>query len=306
MSTVRTVFAGVSLMGLIGGAACIPIGFDDLSHIPSTATFTSTTTTELSASASSPSTTMGMGDTTMLTSVGPDPTTGTTADPLMTDPQMTEASTTATTSASASTCGTDGCGSGTSTSDGPAETTEDMSTGCMVDCTPRRVFVTGGLYPGNFAVGMDAFVAADEICMADAMLKDVTGEFKAWISVIGGDSPSTRFDTNFGGDYVLAPLLVDPEPTPIVIASGWNGLTDGTLFEAINVKANGAEVEEAVSVWTGTSIDGTPFGGSCGAWDLTMGVGTTGTYTEFDFDWTNGGTGMCNGLRRIYCFEDPL
>lgn len=305
MSTVRTVFAGVSMMGLIGGAACIPVGFDDLSHIPSTATFTSTTTTELSASAtSSPSTTMGMGDTTTLTSVGPDPTTGTTADPLTTDPQMTEASTTTTTSTS--TCGTDGCDSGTSTSGGSAETTEDMSTGCMGDCTPRRVFVTGGTYPGNFAVGMDAFVAADEICNTNATDNGVEGKFKAWISVSGGDSPSTRFDTSFGGNYVLAPLLEDPKPTPIIIASGWSGLADGMLLDNINVKANGIEDNTAPSVWTGTTIDGTPFGGSCGAWDLTMGVGTTGTDAELNGEWTNSGTGNCTSLRRIYCFEDPL
>lgn len=322
MALVRTVFAAVSLMGPIGATGCIDVGFDDVLTISSTASSGSTrttdccATTEISASATSspPTSTTGTDGATVTTTTEADPTNGTAADtstteslmtePLMTGPCMDCGTTGTTTAAETSTCGTDACG--TSTSGEPAETTEDVSTGCMGDCTPRRVFVTGMTFPGNFSAERGpAFATADEICNEDAMDKGVTGTFKAWISVSGGDSPSTRFDTTFGGDYVLAPLLVDPQP-PVVVAIGWNGLTAGTLLHKINVKADGFEVNTAPSVWTGTAIDGTPFGDSCGAWDVTTGVGRVGTYTNIDGDWTNTTDGNCDTNRRLYCFEDPL
>lgn len=202
-----------------------------------------------------------------------------------------------------STCGTDGCSEGTSSGEGTDTTTGDTTTGCMGDCTPRRVFVTSNGFAGDFAAVGDPFTKADEKCAMDALAKGLTGNFKAWISV-GMIGPSTRLDTSFEGPYVLPQPAMDPAP-PVVIAHGWKDLTDGSLDHEINADAAGTTVVVAPTVWTGSLSSGEP-SSTCGNWNAVDGMATFGTLTDKDKGWSDDGKTLCAGKRRLYCFEDPM
>ncbi len=154
------------------------------------------------------------------------------------------------------------CGPGTVDAD------NDASTECVAynaNCgagDSRCMFVTTATYPGNFvAQGEDALDTADELCQqhAEAANPPLPGSYRAWLSVDGGDSPSTRFEMPAPLPYLL--------PDGARVADDWTHLIDGTARVFVD------KTEDANNVgggfWSFTASEGTPTanpGEDCDGW----------------------------------------
>jgi cysteine-rich repeat protein len=177
--------------------------------------------------------------------------------------------------------------------DGDDDDADECSNACEA---PRVMFVTSTDYKGN----LGGLSGADALCQAaaDAVPALEGKTFKAWLSDDTG-SPSTRFDTAFGGRYVL----VDDT----TVATGWADLTDGMLEHAVDMTETGMMVSSGP--WTNTKADGTALGADhCENWSVGMfgPKGAYGTTTATDATWTDvGDANSCAGAFPIYCVEDP-
>lgn len=177
--------------------------------------------------------------------------------------------------------------------DGDEDDADECSNACEA---PRVMFVTDADFKGN----LGGLTGADEKCQqaAAAVPALQSKTFKAWLSDDTG-SPSTRFDTTFGGRYVL----VDDT----TVATGWADLTDGTLAHAIDLTETGMMVGSGT--WTNTKPDGTAIGAEhCTNWSFGM-IGQKGAYgdtTATDTTWTDlGDSNSCSAAFPLYCVEDP-
>lgn len=147
----------------------------------------------------------------------------------------------------------------------------------------KRVFVS----PINTS-NLGGIAGADAICQADADQHGLSGTYYAWLSD-STTSPSQRFTRSLG-NY----KLVDGT----VIASGWAGLTSGSLLSPINRTSSGNPFGVTL-LMTGTNVDGTAYSSdsalSCddytstshGQWEL--GIQMTTNW------WTYNGAAVCSG-----------
>lgn len=184
-----------------------------------------------------------------------------------------------------------------------ADGSADSSGDCGVVDPNKRIFVSSALYTGDTG----GLVGADSKCQALADAAGLCGMFKAWLSDGTGDAAGRL--THATGNYVLM--------NGQVVASGWAGLTSGTLQHAIDrTETNGVAPIGTVTcgggaivpVWTGTTSSGAAAAsGSCGNWRST-GTGVSGVFGSADT--TNSAwTGMCQLLTvcpstaALYCVE---
>lgn len=169
--------------------------------------------------------------------------------------------------------------------------------------TNKHIFVSSALYTGDTG----GLAGADSKCQALADAAGLCGMFKAWLSDGTGDA--TFRLTHATGNYVLM--------NGQIVASGWSGLTSGTLQHAIDrTETNGAAPIGTVTcgggaivpVWTGTTSSGAvAASGSCSNWRST-GTGVAGVFGSADA--TNAAwTAMCQLLTvcastaALYCVE---
>jgi hypothetical protein len=127
----------------------------------------------------------------------------------------------------------------------------------------------------------------------------IPGVFKAWLSD-SFHSPSTRF-TQSTGNYVR----VDGA----IIANGWSFFN---LQNPINVDETGKTVSSPF-VWTDTIMTGSsadPAGyvqvacsNGYSSWANSTASGRIGLSDRTDAQWTNTGTGTCDGQHHLYCFQ---
>ncbi len=104
----------------------------------------------------------------------------------------------------------------------------------------KYIFVSSTPFSGRFG----GFEGADTYCQTMANSVPLGGVFKAWVST-SSSSPSAYF-IRHRGDYIT--------PTGIVVANGWDDLTDGTLQHPINITESGGLYEGLV--WTDTAVNG--------------------------------------------------
>ena len=165
--------------------------------------------------------------------------------------------------------------------------------------TYKRVFVTSTFYTGN----LGGLSGADQKCSDRASAANLGGTWKAWISD-SNKSPASQSDgdiwTQFNGEY----RLVDGTK----VADTWTDLTDESLDNAINITENNTPVS-ASATWTNTLATGSiNFAGtilSCNDWKdgTNSSFGLGGVPQATTQSWTVGDDEYCNGLRRLYCFE---
>jgi hypothetical protein len=165
---------------------------------------------------------------------------------------------------------------------------------CLGDCScPRRVFVTSQSYDGN----LGGLAGGEAKCQALADAAALGGEYKAWLALTGGASPSTTFE-----QASVPYVLVDGT----LIANDWADLTDGTpLPNLINLTETGASEGDLGFKWTNVKADGTAgIGPDCDGWmsNSNLDSGKVGT-TSFEF-WTDASSTDCASEVHLYCFED--
>jgi hypothetical protein len=173
-------------------------------------------------------------------------------------------------------------------------------------CTPRpcgkggpcRVFITSTTYSGN----LGGVTGADDKCNERARAAKLPGTYKAWLA-----------------DYFRSPLIdFTHSPGPYVLVNGmrvannWNDLTGGwpeAGHRYVDVQIDVTEFGQTVasqSVWTGATAAGTWAGQDCSFWISSSGPplsGTVGITSRTDVGWTNNGASSCNGVNRLYCFQ---
>jgi len=157
----------------------------------------------------------------------------------------------------------------------------------------KTVFVTDGSYEGN----LGGLAEADEICQAEADAAGLAGEFKAWLSD-STEGPLSRF-THAEVPYRLV--------NGVVVAYGWDDLTDGEFSQHIDVTATG-QVDVEQYVWTNTDTGGAPSNAygdpsidSCDNWTSRTASGIVGVTAIWH--WTLHGTIGCYSPIRLYCMQ---
>lgn len=182
--------------------------------------------------------------------------------------------------------------------------------GCAADCKffERNVFITSATFKGDMSSAMmpslDAALMGvargDNRCQSLAEMAGLPGTYKVWLS----DSiaqPVSRFDTTFKGHYRLR-----SGDFPIV-ATGWEGLADGTLDHPIDADELGSLTSGEV-VWTNTSTGGTQVSkeNHCDSWTTAVLNSSTivGDSSESSESWTDGVSNPCKNGSRLYCFQD--
>jgi hypothetical protein len=183
--------------------------------------------------------------------------------------------------------------------------------GAAVPATPpsgRRVFLTSTSGNGRLASWADAggltgLAAADSVCRARARAAGFAAadSFKAWMSTA---SASAAVRVTAAGPWSRL--------DGVVIAADRTDLLDSALAAPIQQDEVGTYVVGTGTLsfetaWTGTLTDGTPNTYTCNSWVTGTSGGTYGGGGHFeavDSYWTWAFFGSCNGVRRMYCFED--
>jgi len=171
----------------------------------------------------------------------------------------------------------------------------------IMGCQSRTVFVTEAIYDGLFG----GLTAADAICQDEAQEAGLTGTYIAWLSD-SVEGPDTRF-VQGTVPYALV--------NGVQIAGSWDGLTDGTLQNPINVTAAGNPVTDYTYVWTNTlpwgepdNMEGDPRFDSCDDWGTSQLYisGRVGDANRTDNAWTKEDALLeCSGnMLSLYCFQD--
>lgn len=149
--------------------------------------------------------------------------------------------------------------------------------------------------------GSSGIAAGDSVCRnlaTDAGLSHPES-FKAWLSD-GSVDAIDRFDHD--GPWV--------RPDGVAVAADKNELTSGTLFTSIGQTEQGdymAMMVDNITVWTGTSTDGTGAGSYCQGWSngTSDEFGNRGQSTHTISSWTQFASAMpCHLFGRVYCLSD--
>jgi hypothetical protein len=164
------------------------------------------------------------------------------------------------------------------------------ASGSCID--PKVVFVTSTTHNGN----LGGLSGADAICQARAVSSLLTGTYRAWLSVPGGDAADRM-------THATIPYLLRNGD---IIADNWDDLVDGTLDAPINI-SDTVGIVPAASVWTATAADGTysAIAGSCNSWTSSSAPfdSVIGNVPSVDTGWSQAGIGPCSSAIRLYCVE---
>lgn len=179
--------------------------------------------------------------------------------------------------------------------------------GCSNYCTlPRYVFITSETYDGTLAPTIDnksGIELADAHCQALAASAQLSGYFRAWISV-GSNDPVDRFDTSFKGAY----RLVDGTS---IASNGWQSFAN---FEHSNpiAKDEKNDVAYGQGVWTSTLSTGVGANNDCKGWSsiamadtALLGLSSSGmNNVNPPQAWTDYAAFGCDEPHRLYCIQD--
>lgn len=171
----------------------------------------------------------------------------------------------------------------------PSSGTCNASGTCI---SAKYVFVTAATLPSN----MGGTVGADTKCQNIAATAGLGGAWMSWTSS-SASWPSIRFTKSTAAPY--------RQLDDTIVANDWAGLTSGALLHGIAI-ANNKMLLPQVDVWTGTSVDGTYAGASCGDWLAANGTTTAavlGVSGATDGAWTTGKTDVCALMAHLYCFQ---
>lgn len=154
----------------------------------------------------------------------------------------------------------------------------------------KRVFVTSQTYTGNIG----SLANADMICEGAAT--NLAGSWRAWLSDANSSAASRVADV--GPWY-----LVDQTTLVFVNLAHAIDITDGPNAP-ISVDENGNTVS-TFETWTGTFDDGSSAGMNCNNWTTAVLEikGRSGHAGAVDHLWGSADNTSCNGLLRLYCFE---
>jgi hypothetical protein len=152
----------------------------------------------------------------------------------------------------------------------------------------HRVFITSLQLHAN--IGLGGF---DVACNQAGSKIDMKAKWAAWIS-----TTSVKAIDHVGH---VGPWVVAFTNQPIAVTEAT--LTSGALINGIDRSELNGQIT-GQSVFTGTSLDGTWSGNSCGDWTLndTASKGTRGISGHKDATWTAAALG-CDMDAHIYCFE---
>jgi hypothetical protein len=169
--------------------------------------------------------------------------------------------------------------------------------------TDKTIFVSSAVYTG----ALGGFAGANDKCQKLAEAAGLCGSYKAWL----GNDTDTPIDlfTHPTGNYVL--------PSGEIVASGYAGLTSGTLKHAINVTENKMPAPQGTvrcggnpssPVWTDVMANGNvAMSGSCSNWSSSS-TGPAGVFGDANST-TASWTAMCQLLTvcadsaALYCVE---
>lgn len=125
----------------------------------------------------------------------------------------------------------------------------------------KRVFVTSATYKSDFLNKTGGDVAgADKICQDIAGSANLTGTYRAWLSVYeygkceGMLRPERGLSSNVGAAAV--PYMNICGSNPVKIADNFYDLVDGYLAHPISCTEKGLRFSGTPGVWTGTRTDG--------------------------------------------------
>ncbi len=161
----------------------------------------------------------------------------------------------------------------------------------------RIVFVTSGK-----AGGFTGAASMDGYCDSRAGLAGLPGEYVAWVS--DEDSSAAERMTHSTVPWMLL--------TDVVVANGWDDLTDGTLQAPINVNELGDTVDgdcDDIGAWSGTNPDGSHKpGANCVGWTSLSeadSAAVIGSAAATNVGWSDGGCPprSCDQLARMFCFQ---
>lgn len=188
-----------------------------------------------------------------------------------------------------------------------------LACGDSGDSSPKRVFVTSGVYSGSLAFDdpdageVTGVAAGDAICQQLADDASLGGTWLAWLSD-ETTSPAADFHRT-SGEY----KLVDDT----VIANGWDDLTDDKLEAPISLDENGQPAPASDAICAGETawvLTGTSNRGQwatsledCDGWTSDTGAGTWGRSDRIEF-WSEACSGgeavdLCSLQGPIFCFE---
>jgi hypothetical protein len=209
----------------------------------------------------------------------------------------------------AGTCGAGSCKTGQACDDN-AQCKSLSCAGTNVCISPKRVFLTSGMFTGSQIGGL---TGADAKCQTEANAAQLGGMYKAWLSDLTG-SPASRFTRS-----VIAPYV---RTDGLVLAQNFDDLIDGTLGGPINRNAMnqvqaGAPICDTNTFWvvTNTSSQGTMLSdqSSCSNWSSNTGGSAWGRNDRADSLWASSCSGgatppppdipFCGKPSPLYCFE---
>jgi hypothetical protein len=181
-------------------------------------------------------------------------------------------------------------------SDGPCGGCGPRSVCVHGNClASQRVFVSSALYSGD----LGGSPGADTICRTLATHAGLNGTWMAWVADGTNPPPSMRF-------YKSGPYRT---LNGAVVALNFPYLTTMDLFNAIDIDETGASQASstATKAWTGTTATGDAASQTCAgftAGDASSVQGEVGNLTSASSgNWDADGTGNCNKLLHLYCFE---
>ncbi|MCY1004304.1 DUF1554 domain-containing protein [Nannocystis pusilla] len=163
--------------------------------------------------------------------------------------------------------------------------------GCHECQAATRAFVTSTTYDGNLG-GLEGAAAK---CQARATAAGLGGTWDVWLST-DTSAPLTRFVPNAAGYARRDGSL---------IANDFADLIDGSLDNLLSQTETGVSVGNS-DVWTGTDPFGVATTATCNNWTSNSSLvsGEYGRSSTSTSTWSDNGTpAACNGLRRLFCFE---
>lgn len=154
----------------------------------------------------------------------------------------------------------------------------------------------------GYSANLGGLEGADATCQALADAAGREGTFRAWLS--SKSLSAAQRLTHSSEPYVLG--------SGTLVANDWRDLVKGALRHAVDETENGAVpfpyVEQTcsyVAFWSGTSVHGDQFGGTCNDWTSTneRDHGLKGITAASDWAWSMKCDDECDGLSTIVCIE---
>ncbi len=163
-----------------------------------------------------------------------------------------------------------------------------------ISSSDHRIFVTSNSFNGS----LGGISGADDKCLLAARAAGLERTYRAILSTASSNAEERL---NITGNVFV---FTDSETPQLVAPSGvalW-----GTRLSSLNGAINRDEFFNlsAVSVWTGTGIEGDFIAGNtCSDWSFNSGSGFTGRSDSISQDWVENIPANCSASNRLYCIS---